>query len=92
MPLLTVRANSKEYAAWKKFAKGSGTLSDAVRHAMRGAMNTDSFYRTMIDSPEFRKWEKLQREKMEWDIAESIECGRISPEHLSAFFSFIKTL
>ena len=63
----------------------------------------ESFYHTIINSPEWASWEKEVHRRMEWhsqhkskkytgcwDIDESRECDLISAEHFADFIKFIK--
>lgn len=49
-----------------------------------------SFYRTVIDSPQWKEWEEYVTESQDFDISECMECGIISPEHFQAFLGFVK--
>ena len=59
----------------------------------------DSFYRTIVDSPEWKVWYKEMMRRMEvankvmnykgcYDIDEAQECGVISPGHWKEFIRF----
>jgi hypothetical protein len=65
----------------------------------------DSFYTTVVNSPEFKVWIEYQR-KLQlkiselseeglsnipiYDIDETIECGLISPSHFESFLEFVR--
>ncbi len=55
-------------------------------------MKDESYYRTLIDSPQWQLWVKKNEEAPRWDVYESMELGIISEGHLQAFFNFVKTL
>jgi len=57
----------------------------------------ESFYRTIIESKEWKEWEKHIDKLMEqgryaetFDYVESMECDLLSPEHWKAFVTFVK--
>ena len=63
----------------------------------------DTFYKTVIHSPQWKEWCKEVRRRMDyhnkrnskvykgcWDIDECVELGIISPEHFQDFIKFIK--
>lgn len=71
--------------------KNAEQIEDIMNHP-------DNFYRTVIDSPEWELWTKHQEElhKNEdfenvFAVWDSIEIGRISPQHFKAFLEFVKT-
>jgi len=49
-----------------------------------------SYYDTIVQSDIWQQWADHQREVMEWDIDESIECGWLSPEHWNAFIRWLE--
>lgn len=49
-----------------------------------------SFYRTIVDSPEWEAWVKLNEAYPMFDVHECMECGWLSPQHFAAFLSFVK--
>lgn len=50
----------------------------------------ESFYQTIMSSPQWQDWVRLQEEEMDFDVYESIECGVISSNHFQAFLKFLK--
>ena len=55
-------------------------------------MSNPIFLQTICKSPQWKKWVKYQREKQEFDVAESMECGWLSDKHWQAFLKFAKEL
>jgi len=53
-------------------------------------MTDFSFYRTIVDSPQWQRWSEHTRETLEFDMAECEEGGEISPEHFQAFLKFVE--
>lgn len=49
-----------------------------------------TFYRTVVDSPEWQAWVKLNETTPRFDVYESMECGWLSVEHFAAFLSFVR--
>lgn len=49
-----------------------------------------TYHRTIVNSDIWKEWAKLQEEKMQFDIWESIECGWLSDKHWSAFIKWVK--
>jgi hypothetical protein len=45
-----------------------------------------------LNSPEWKEWYKHAEDNMLFDVCECVEADMISPEHLKAFYNFIKTL
>lgn len=56
---------------------------------MEDNFNRDTFYYTIIHSPQWKAWEREQQNNMTYDMAEVIECGRISQKHFQDFIKFI---
>ncbi len=55
-----------------------------------------SFWKTVVESPEWQLWEKEQSRRFSsqemddiFDVDECAECGHISPKHFSEFMKFI---
>ena len=71
-------------------------------------INTESFYATVVSSPQWKLWYEEQMKRMNggrivkkkfygkggqvWDIDESQECDLISQNHFQDFIKFIKFL
>lgn len=49
-----------------------------------------SFWKTVIESPQWKKWQEEQMKNPTYDISEVEECGIISPKHFQDFLKFIK--
>lgn len=71
-----------------------GTSLDASDHwEYQGSADTyNSFWKTVISSPQWQAWAKKNRKAMRWDTDECEECGWISEEHFQEFISFLKKL
>lgn len=54
------------------------------------ATSHPTFYDTIITSPEWKEWRELNNETHSWDVAESEECGQLSPEHFAAFIEWVR--
>jgi hypothetical protein len=48
-----------------------------------------SFWKTIVESNEWREWEKIAYKKG-FDSDESRECGLFSPRHFQAFIKFLR--
>jgi hypothetical protein len=48
-----------------------------------------SFWKTIVESKEWKDWEKEQIENPQFDIDESRVCGWLGEKHRNAFFNFI---
>jgi len=57
------------------------TCSDGVHN---------SFWQSVIGTPEWDTWVKYNETEAKFDVWESTECGWMSPEHCAAFFEFIR--
>lgn len=49
-----------------------------------------SFWKTVIESPQWKLWQKEQRKNPTRDMAEVEELGTISPKHFQEFLNFLK--
>lgn len=49
-----------------------------------------SFWKTVIESPQWKEWQKEQRKNPTRDMPEVEEMGTISPEHFQEFLQFCK--
>ncbi|MCK6462865.1 MAG: hypothetical protein L6Q29_03565 [Candidatus Pacebacteria bacterium] len=49
-----------------------------------------SFWRSVIESEEWRKWKESQMTKPKWDFAECEGLGIMSKKHWKEFVKFIK--
>jgi len=56
-----------------------------------GESEGDSFYRAVVDSPQWKQWKKVSHE-YGFNADECQELGKISPEHFEAFIEYSKTL
>ena len=52
----------------------------------------NSFWKTVISSPQWREWAKKQREECRWDTVEAEDCGWLSDEHFQAFLEFVRNV
>lgn len=52
----------------------------------------ETYYRTIVDSPQWKLWVKKNEEDSQWDVYESMELGLMSPRHFQAFIEFCKTV
>lgn len=50
----------------------------------------DSFWKTVVESPQWLAWVKENQREPKFDIDECQECGWISQKHFQAFIKFIK--
>lgn len=76
------------------------SLKQVREDIYKECLGKDSFYRTIMDSKEWKEWYKVQEGRLAkqgkgrvedtFDISESTECNLISPEHWSAFIKWIK--
>lgn len=68
-----------------------GTPLDPKDHwEYQGSKDTyNSFWKTVITSPQWQAWAKKNRKETRWDIDECEECGWISEEHFQEFLQFI---
>ena len=48
-----------------------------------------SFWKTVIESPQWTLWRKEQYRHPSRDMSEVEECGIISPEHFQEFLDFV---
>jgi hypothetical protein len=48
-----------------------------------------SFWKTVIESPQWDKWKKYAWKKMLYDFPEVEELGCISPKHFQEFIAFV---
>jgi len=60
----------------------------------------ETFYYTVITSPQWKAWQKEQNRRMQtrrknfkgvYDMPEVMECGLISQEHFQEFLKFVVT-
>jgi len=67
-----------------------GTSIDSQDHwEYQGSKDTyNSFWKTVITSPQWQEWSKKQREECRWDTTEAEECGWLSEEHFQDFLNF----
>lgn len=49
----------------------------------------NSFWKTIIESPQWKKWEKIANKKG-YDYCECSECGWMSQKHFQEFIKFIR--
>jgi hypothetical protein len=47
-----------------------------------------SFYRTIVDSYQWKEWVNYNEQIPKFDVHESMECGWLSEKHFQAFMSF----
>ena len=50
----------------------------------------DSFWKTVLESLQWKAWQKKQQQKMTYDMSEVEELGYISQEHFQDFIKFVK--
>ena len=50
----------------------------------------NSFWQTVIESPQWKEWKAYAEPKMLYDFAENEELGILSPRHFQDFIKFIK--
>jgi len=50
----------------------------------------DSFWKTVIESPQWKAWQKEQSRNMTYDMPEVEELGYISQGHFQDFMKFVK--
>lgn len=62
-----------------------------------GSESYNSFWKTIVESPEWRAWEKEVSRRLHtdtptdvYDVDECRECGWFSPSHFKAFLNFIQ--
>ena len=53
-------------------------------------MKNSSFYRTLVDSPQWKLWLRYNDIDPQWDVHESMECDWLSPRHFQAFIEFCR--
>jgi hypothetical protein len=53
-----------------------------------GCGHHNSFWATVIESPQWKKWKAYAEPKMLYDFSENEELGIISPQHFQDFLSF----
>lgn len=73
--LLKAEERGREQAQWESPCSGCGIHP--------------SFWKTIVESSEWEKWEKVANEKG-FDYDESREINAFSPKHCKAFFDFIR--
>jgi hypothetical protein len=55
-----------------------------------GCGGHSSFWKTVIESPQWAKWKKYAQPKMLYDFDECEELGILSPGHFNTFIKFLK--
>jgi hypothetical protein len=51
-------------------------------------MTNPTFYETIVSSPQWQEWVKVNEENPQWDVHESMECGWLSAGHFQAFLEW----
>lgn len=66
--------------------------NSSLRQAYDGATaeTPPSFYRTIMDSPQWQAWVKHNEETPQYDVHESMELGLMSQNHWQAFIKWVK--
>lgn len=60
------------------------------KQACTGCGYHDTFWSTVITSPQWKAWKEYAKPKMLYDFDENEELGIISNEHFQDFIKFIK--
>ena len=81
--------DEKKYTQWdmdNEYARG---CNDGA-YEQRELSENPSFYRTIMDSPQWQAWVKYNEETPQYDVHESMECGWLSQNHWQAFIKWAK--
>lgn len=76
------KTDEKKYTQWDMDNDGA--------YEQRKPSENPSFYRTIMDSPQWQAWVKHNEETPQYDVHESMELNWFSQNHWQAFIKWVK--
>ncbi len=74
---------------WNGEEGGPGWTWDCGREEKKCGCPYDSFWKTVIESPQWIAWSSHFDGYHNWDVSECEACGWISKNHFQAFLKFV---